>query len=233
MGMFDFLTQPVASAAGAALSFLGGQSTNQANIDLANANNAWSAQQYATRYQTQVKDLEAAGLNPMLAVSQGAPPAPQAQPVVLQNPYHSAVQTFQEGMRTTGGYKRDVASAGLSEASAELTHHQIQQVNAATKKIIAETEKIPVETQQLRFLIQKLAEEAANIAQDTENKIHAREQIKALTVNIQKQTKLLDNQVRAEAAFDNFGREYKQYAPIVDLLKSILLPRSGGITINK
>ena len=74
----------------AGFQLVGNWLNNEAAEDRQNAAQGWSAEQYAKRYQTQVKDLEAAGLNPMLAVSQGAPPAPQAQPVTLQNPYSSA-----------------------------------------------------------------------------------------------------------------------------------------------
>lgn len=84
----------VASAAiGGGLSFLGQSSANEANIantkaineanlQIARENNAFNAseaalnrdfqaQQRATAYQTAVKDMMAAGLNPMLAYSQG------------------------------------------------------------------------------------------------------------------------------------------------------------------
>jgi len=39
---------------------------------------AFSAQQFATRYQTQVADMKAAGLNPMLAYTQGPGSAPSS-----------------------------------------------------------------------------------------------------------------------------------------------------------
>lgn len=226
MSFLDSLTPAVSSAAGAALSFIGGQQTNQANIDIANANNQWSAQQYATRYQTQVKDLEAAGLNPMLAYMQSPGSAPTAQPVQLQNSAGEAVRAYNEGYSSSTRGEHDIASAGAARKMQN-------QIEATTANILEQTKKIPHEIDQIKFLIQKLAEEASNIAQDTENKVQARKQIIALVENIKKQTNLLDNQVRAEAAFDNFAREYKQYSPIIDLMKSIFLPRSGGITINK
>lgn len=222
MGMFDFLTQPVASAAGAALSFLGGQSTNQANIDLANANNQWSAQQYATRYQTQVKDLEASGLNPMLAVSQGAPPAPQAQPVTLQNPYHSAVQTFQEGMRTSGGYQRDVASAGLSHSSAKLNDEQVKLVQSNVDKIKEEIKNIPVEGKRL-YEAAKALYEQSNLYASQEKSERWRQQVLVETIsNLKKDGVLKQLDIDAAKQLENFGRQSKELMPFIQAMISIL-----------
>lgn len=72
------IVSPVSSLISGGLGFLGTQDQiNAAQTNQANAN-AFSAQQYATRYQTTVKDLEAAGLNPMLAVTNGAGSAPSS-----------------------------------------------------------------------------------------------------------------------------------------------------------
>lgn len=80
MGTFD----PISSAASAVT---GAAETWYANRSAENRMHQqmdFSAQQYATRYQTQVKDLMAAGLNPMLAYMQSPGSAPQgtAAPVV-------------------------------------------------------------------------------------------------------------------------------------------------------
>jgi len=71
MGMFDGLGSAVA---GGLFSFIGGERRNDAQAEQAAIANAFSAQQFATRYQTTVKDMAAAGLNPMLAYSQGGGP---------------------------------------------------------------------------------------------------------------------------------------------------------------
>ena len=49
---------------------LGGIFDNSAAADRQEAAQSFSAQQYANRYQTQVADMKAAGLNPMLAYTQ-------------------------------------------------------------------------------------------------------------------------------------------------------------------
>lgn len=90
--MFGIDDAIMAAGVGAAANIFGNMNTNQTNRDLANQANAFSAQQYANRYQTTVKDLEAAGLNPMLAYGQGAGSPPSAVGIAQQtNPFqHSA-----------------------------------------------------------------------------------------------------------------------------------------------
>lgn len=84
MGLFD---------AGANL--IGTLLTNKSNEDIANQANQFSAHQYATRYQTTVKDLAKAGLSPMLAYGQGAGSAPSgAVGAPMQNPVGSALDAY-------------------------------------------------------------------------------------------------------------------------------------------
>lgn len=78
------------------LNFLGSYMTNEANKDIAESNNQWSAEQYAKRYQTQTADMRAAGLNPMLAYGQSPGSSPTAQQVTFQNPVASATEGYQK-----------------------------------------------------------------------------------------------------------------------------------------
>jgi len=224
--MFDWLTAPIASAGAAAANFFGQQSTNQDNADIAAANNAWSAAQYASRYQTMTKDLQAAGLNPMLAYSQSPGSAPTAQQVQFQNPMSAATQGYQSVRGTEASSTRDYASASQAESS-------IKQIDATVDKIKEETKNIPTEGERLRFAIQLLAEQAAKTAQEGQTQTVIRKQLEATIGKLKAETQLLGFDISAVEKMDNFGREYRQYAPIIDLIKSIFLPRSGGITINK
>lgn len=109
---------------GAVLDYMGTQSTNRANADIAAANNEWSAAQYASRYQTMTKDLQAAGLNPMLAYSQSPGSAPSAQAVTFQNPMHSAVEAYHKSS------ERDVMGAQIENLKADV-HLKAAQADAA------------------------------------------------------------------------------------------------------
>ena len=53
------------------MSYLGQSSANAWNAEEAEKNRQWQEQMRATQYQTAVKDMQTAGLNPMLAYQQG------------------------------------------------------------------------------------------------------------------------------------------------------------------
>jgi len=115
--MADFLSSVLDSKfLPSALNFLGTQDTNQANKEIAQQNNAWSASQFASRYQTTVSDMEKAGLNPMLAYSQGGGSPPTAQQVQMQNPTASATQAYHQSA------ERDVMKQAIEKSRAEVSN---------------------------------------------------------------------------------------------------------------
>lgn len=120
MGIFGDILGPV-------LAYKGTQDTNKSNETIADRNNAWNAEQYATRYQTQVKDLQAAGLNPMMAYSQSPGTAPSAQAVQFQNPMASAMDAFQKSSeRESMAKTREVQDAQITNIEADTYLKQAQ-----------------------------------------------------------------------------------------------------------
>ena len=113
MGMLDFITSPVASLAGGALSFLGQQGANQQNMENAQAQMAFQREMSNTSYQRAVEDMKAAGLSPMLAYSQGGASVPTGAMPVVQNKLGAGVEAFQKGM--TSGSAAQLQATQQSE----------------------------------------------------------------------------------------------------------------------
>jgi len=200
---------PTGAAWGAGLG--GGLDTNADIADRADASNTWSAAQYGSRYQTMVKDLEAAGLNPMLAYSQGAGSAPTAQAVQFQNPVSSASQSLSQ----YAGAEQSFASASQAQAA-------VKQIDATVDKIKEETKNIPVEGDRLKFTIQLLAEQAAKTAQETQSQTITQKVLAQTVKKLKAETTLLDLDIDAAQSLDNIGRESRQLKPIVDIIRAIV-----------
>lgn len=145
----------------------------------------FSAQQFATRYQTTVKDLKAAGLNPMLAYTQGGGTPPQA----------SAAQT--------PGKFQDVGEAAMSTS--------VQTAERA--KVVREEqnlEKTGFNLDGLFYTIQnevkKGAREIENLEQLIKNNKATEEQIQMHTKLQEKQKFLVDKQIEIEQQRLNMNR---------------------------
>lgn len=125
-GIDDALVIPaLSSAASAALSYFGTESTNQANRDNAQAQMQYQERLSNTSYQRAVSDMSAAGLNPMLAYSQGGATTPAGAMAQMQNSLGNAVSSAQVGSKVIP---------------------EIEQVRAQTANVGADTEKKQSET---------------------------------------------------------------------------------------
>jgi hypothetical protein len=116
-------------------SYIGQQSTNEANAAQADKQMQFQRESRATAYQTAVEDMKAAGLNPMLAYQQGGAgnqPGAQAQ---MQSALGAGVTTAAHGLSKIQETK-NLASQN------ELISSQIDDTNAAAslKRATAITE---------------------------------------------------------------------------------------------
>lgn len=88
----------ILSALAAGANLIGGILTNKSNENIAEDNRAFQADQRATQYQTAVKDMEAAGLNPMLAYQQGGAGSSPGSTAVMQNPASGLLDAVSSAM---------------------------------------------------------------------------------------------------------------------------------------
>lgn len=150
--------------ASSALGYYGQQSTNQANIDIAQQSSAASAEQAQkqmdfqermsnTSYQRGVKDMEAAGLNPMLAYSQGGATTPSGAQGQVFNPtignkWAAAMQNASQA-----------AVIQNTQADTEVKHAQAEKTKQETLTSGASAGQMKAHTDQIRQQMQKFEDE--------------------------------------------------------------------------
>jgi len=194
----------------------------------------FSASQYASRYQTTVKDMEAAGLNPMLAYSQGVGSSPSGSVANAQvgdvgqvinqtkiaNAQAANLAADIENKSAQGELYK--AQAAAQYASASQSTAQLGQIDATVNKLKAETNNLPLEGRRLEQLVYTLSEQANLAHQQQLTQVQQREQMEAMIRKIKSETNLLDLDIEAAKSLDNLGRTSKQLEPIVNMLKMFL-----------
>jgi HD-GYP domain-containing protein (c-di-GMP phosphodiesterase class II) len=143
MGMIDGIISGAASLIGGAQanqkSWDIAQSTNEANAQEAQKNRDFQESQRKTQYQTAVTDLMAAGLNPMLAYSQGGAGTTSGaqatmQQATVKDVLSPAAHAYQTGSATAADVALKQEQATATTAQAEVARTQAIQNIAQTAK---------------------------------------------------------------------------------------------------
>ena len=197
--MFDGFN--AGGALGGVLGFIGQQQTNQKQWDIAQAANQASAEQAAkqmafqermreTQYQTAVKDMQKAGLNPMLAYQQGGAGTPsgamgQVSTAKVGNTIGSALQGYQSmAMNNADIDLKDATTKGTTASTIKTEADTIK--TAAEIGYILENTKLNTEQQRnLQEMLLKLQQEIKNLKATEGYTTAATAKTKAETSNIQ------------------------------------------------
>lgn len=222
-------------AIGGVLGFIGQQQTNQKNWDIAQAANAASAQQAQaqmdfqermreTQYQTAVEDMKKAGLNPMLAYSQGGAGTPtgamgQVSTAKVGNTLASAVQGYQSMAMTNAELDQKDALTQNTSAQTVKTEADTIQTAVNIQKILADTELSKQQYINMQEMLNKLVAEIANL-RATKPLIEAQtSQARATTANVEQNI--------APSTDPYWYRDFKRAINRVRQNPSLLVPFGG------
>jgi len=234
--MFDWLTAPLASAAAGIAGFLGQRDTNAANVELARENTAFQERMSNTAYQRQTADLQAAGLNPMLAyVKGGGASTPTGTVLPMQNAIASGVSSAESAARTArvpseiSNIQQDTvlkrANAWLTQsqealnfASADQKRSHINFMENQVNKIQAEIKNIPLEGDRLIAAAKQLTAQVPLLMQQRLTDVQREKSLQWMAIKTMLEGDLLGFEKRAIEQADNFGKEFGQYKPAIDML---------------
>lgn len=226
------------------INWLGAEQQNRRQADAAEAANTFSAQQFATRHQTTVNDMKAAGLNPMLAYSQGGGSPPSGvQANVPANSGAAAVSGYQAAKvnqaqadlleAQSENVKEDtrnkavmpwltMAQTDAAGASASSSRANVNFLEVQAEKIKHEIKNVPKEGNRLDALVRQLGASYELLLAQGKTQAEATQQMRWLAVKTMLEGDLLGLDIKAASVFDNLGREASQLKPIIDIVRGVL-----------
>ena len=108
----------IAAGVSGGLAAFGQERTNAQNAQLAREQMAFQSQMSGSSYQRAVADMMAAGLNPMLAYSQGGASTPTGQTAVMQNALGAGATSGAQGYQLALNAAQNVADIELKREQA-------------------------------------------------------------------------------------------------------------------
>lgn len=240
---------------GLASGLLGALGEDEANDDRAaeaQLNRDFQERMANTAYQRAMEDMRKAGLNPMLAYSQGGAAVPQGSVAQVSNKWASAANAFNQVSSGISSGVSSEASGVQAEASMSQAMTANKLADNTVRKTVAEIENMTSDTQRLNAVVDNLRVEYSNLIKEGWNKTEVGNQLRAIvsklqaetwTVNTegflnqartrlaQAETALTNLDVSAASRTDNFGRTLGQFRPLIDILRTLL--GRPSVTINR
>lgn len=229
-----FCKRPVCQIWGAVIGAVGGMMANSARSREAEISRDYQQRLADTAYQRAMNDMHAAGLNPMLAYSQGGAHVPAGAMAQVENVGSAAMAGMQQAASAESSLQQADTAAAVGDAVVEKTKQEIVNLKSTDDQIKAITQNLGEEYQnlvkngynltevgnQIRASIEKLKAETSNLPWE-QLRIRAQEMLASTQAELNK------FDISAAQSMENIGREAGQLRPFFEILRAIAGMRGG------
>lgn len=163
-GLVKSAAPALGAAASGAASVYGQQQANAANAEQAQKQMDFQERMSNTQYQRGMADMGKAGLNPMLAYSQGGASSPQGAQATMSNELSGGVSSALQGAQTLQQLEATQAGIGQTKAMTDQIGAEIGRIQANTGVANAQEENIRAQTRD------KYPAEVRNLDANTRNR---------------------------------------------------------------